>query len=279
MFIPTFRIDTSVLERAIPEIVAFGRRTLIEQCVTSAGIIIVNAQDETTAVMVGTIESDLEIEVSPAILKSGKRSKDKRRQREVVSVQRGARVPMAVLIVMARTDPNSDYSRGTGNRWPLDAGKLPTGPGSKGARMAMIAAWVSRMAKARFSSTHFLQHGWTAAIRILLANENFKGWASRYQGGSRLAVSRRNVNPLNRLDPMQLGEATVTQDLDSCLVIAENAVGQEGNAVLDAKHRAALIEYGTGPLQTAIDREAEAIVSKMGDYLDRGLQQKWALIL
>src|SRR5579862_7033430 len=41
--------DTSVLEKAIPEIVAFGRRTMREQSVTSAAFIAFRAQQLTPA--------------------------------------------------------------------------------------------------------------------------------------------------------------------------------------------------------------------------------------
>src|ERR1017187_7871266 len=272
-------IDTSVIERWISEIVAFGKRTMVEQCVTRAAIICINAQADTAAVLVGTIESDLEVEVSPAVLKSGRLSKNKRRQREVVGVQKGARVPMAVLIVMARTNPNSKYSRLTGNRWPLQAGMFPSGPGSKEARQAQIAVWVSRMAKARFSSTHLLQHGWTAAIRLLLGDPNFVGWASKNQNGADRSVLRLKLNPLNRLGPEALGDATVNLLGDSVTVFADNAIGQAGNEVLDAKHRLALIEQGTGPLQAAIDRESAVMQGKVGDYFDQGLKQRWQNIL
>jgi hypothetical protein len=275
----TFTVDTSVLERAIPEIVAFGRRTKDEQCVTSAGIIIVNAQDYTAAVAVGTIEADLEIEVSPAVLKSGRLSKNKKRQREIVSVQKGVRVPVGVLIIMARTNPGSKYNKLTGSRWALDPSILPSGPGSGEARRQMIANLLSRMAKARFSSTHFLQHGWTGAIRILLGNPNFKGWATKYQGGSRPMVARRNVNPLNTMDPAQLGTARIMIAGDVCEVVAENAIGDEGNAVLSEKHRDALILYGTPPLQMAVDQESAALIAKMSEYLDRGFKQQWGMVL
>lgn len=261
------QIDTSVLRAAIPEIVAFGRRSMIEQCVTSAAIIVLNAQADTPYVAVGNIDVELDVMVT-GVTKSGKPSKAKKpRYRKVTAVQ-GARVPLAVLIVMARTNPDSRYSQLTGNRWPLSLGMLPKGPGSATARQAMIAQWVSRMTLSRHSSTHFIQHGWAGPARRLLSDPNFKGWASR-------GMRRGNVAAGNLLNPGALGSAVIDIAGDSCVVTAENAEGQGSNAVLDESRRHALIEHGSGPLQRAIDQEAAQIIRKIGDYLERGLQQKF----
>lgn len=263
-------IDASVLRQAIPAIVAFGRRTMTEQCVTSAAIIVLNAQADTPFVAIANIDSELDVVVT-GVTKLGRPSKAKKPRFHQVTAVQGARVPLAVLIVMARTNPDSEYSRSTGNRWPLSLGALPTGPGSAAARQAMIGQWVSRMTLSRHSSTHFIQHGWAGPARTLLSNPNFKGWASR-------GMRRGNVSAGNNLDPGQLGMAIIDIVGDSCVVTAENAVGEGSNEVLDAQRRMALIEHGQGPLQRAIDLEASQIVRKMQEYLDRGMQQKFPLL-
>lgn len=263
----TGTIDTSVLRQAIPEIVAFGRRSMQEQCVTSAAIIVLNAQADTTYVGVGQIDSELDVVVS-GVTKTGRASKAKKPRFHKVTALQGARVPMAVLIVMARTNPNSAYSRSTGNRWPLSLGALPTGPGSGPARQAMIGQWVARMTLSRHSSTHFIQHGWAPAVRDLLSNPNFKGWASR-------GMKRGNVAPGNQLDPGALGLAIIDIAGDSCVVTAENDIGEGSNAILDEQRRNALILHGTGPLQAAVDREATAMVEKIEEYLERGMKQRF----
>lgn len=263
----TAALDTSVLRQAIPEIVAFGRRTMVEQCVTSAAIIVLNAQKDTPFVAVSTIDSELDVEVT-AVTKLGKPSRAKKPKYHKVSVAQGARVPLAVLIVMARTNLGSEYSKKTGNRWPLSLSDLPTGKGSGPARQAIIAQWISRMTLSRHSSTHFLQHGWAAPARALLSNPNFKGWASR-------GLRQTNKNSANRLDNSAMGSAIIDLAGDACVVMAENAVGEQSNEVLDAKRRQALIEHGSAPLQRAIDAEARAITGKIEDYLERGIRQKW----
>jgi hypothetical protein len=265
----TSSVNVAGLQRMVVQIVAFGRRTLIEQCVTSAAFICLEAQANTTAVAIGQIDAELGVEVR-GFTKKGRLSKAKNPAERRVSALSGVRVPLAVLIVMARTNPESKYSRLTGNRWPLNLNQLPTGPGTAKARQAMIGIWVSRMTLARHSSTHFLQHGWASAIRKLLTDPNFYAGRSKYR-----LNQQANVNPLNLLDTGTLGAAIVEISGDNCLVQAENAVGGEGNAVLAAKHRAALIREGTPPLQDAIDKEETTMRTKVQEYFDRGLKQKF----
>lgn len=256
-----------MLRQAIPQIVAFGRRTVIEQSVTSAAIIVLNAQADTPYVAMGNIDIELDVMVTGVTAK-GRPSKAKNPRFHKVTALQGARVPLAVLIVMARTNPDSAYSRSTGNRWPLSLGALPTGKGSMAARIEKIAEWVSRMTLSRHSSTHFLQHGWAGPVRTLLSNPNFKGWASR-------GMRTGKVGSMNTLDSSDLGQAVIDIAGDSCVVTAENAVGEGSNEVLDEKRRAALILHGSGPLQLAIDREASQIIGKMQEYLDRGMKQSF----
>lgn len=260
-------IDTSVLRKAIPEIVAFGRRTIAEQCVTSAAIIVLNTQAETPFVDIPQIDSELQVEVT-GVTKTGRPSKAKKPRYKKVSVQKGVKAPLAVLIVMARTNPQSAYSLSTGNRWPLSLASLPKGPGSAPARQQIIAQWVSRMTLSRHSSTHLLQHGWSGPARRLLSDPNFKGWAAR-------GIRSTYVNKTNQLDPGDLGSAVIELSGDQCVVTAENAVGEGSNAVLDEQRRQALIRHGSGPLQRAIDAEAVAIEGKMREYLERGLKQRF----
>ena len=259
------QVDVSALERLIPQVVAFGRRTLREQCVTSAAIICLNAQRGTAFVTVGQIDEELQVEVR-GYTATGRPSKAKKPRIKRVTTVAGARVPLAVLIVMARTNPESAYSQLTGNRWPLNLGMLPSGPGSAAARQAMIAQWVNRMTLSRHSSTHFLQHGWAPAIRTLLTNPDYMA------GARKRGISGQNqINPQNVLDTEALGGAVIDLTGDACVVTSENAVGEGSTAALDARHRAALIREGTPPLQAAIDVEAATVAAKIQEYLDRGM--------
>ncbi len=222
------------------------------------------------AVDIPTIDADLNVEVT-GITRTGRPSNAKKPYgHRVTTVKAGKAVPQAVLIVMARTNPNSAYSLSTGNRWPLDLGQLPRGKGSMAARLAMINQWITRMTMARHSSTHFLQHGWAPAIRTLLSDPAY------YAGKSKMRIgAQTKINPLNTLGSGDLGMATIAISGDAVLVTAENAVGEAGNPVLDAKHRAALILHATPPAQAAVDKETSTILAKAQEYLDRGMKQEF----
>ena len=267
VMILTANIDVSVLERAIPDIVAFGRRTMIEQCVTSAAIICVDAQKRTAAVAIGVIDAELAVDVTPVLVKRGKRKglPLKSGKTNVAVPQRG----LAAMIVVARMHPGSDYSLSTGNRWPVAK------PQTKGtaAFWQAIQVIAQRMVKARHSSTHFLQHGWAEPIRRLLSDPNYYAGRSKFQ-----SRQQSRVNPLNTLNQDRLGTATVDLAGNECLVLAENAVGEGGNDVLDRKHRIALIREGTIPLQEAVDAESRAIAAQSQKYFDQGLKQNFGYL-
>jgi hypothetical protein len=169
-----------------------------------------------------------------------------------------------MMIALARTNPNSPYSRETGNRWPLAyAGGLRGFD-----RWWFFKQAAERMQSSRHSSTHFLQHGWAPALKRLWSDPAY------YAGRSRVNIrGQALINEGNSLSPDHLGQAVIELTGDSCVVMAENAVGQDGNEVLDAKHRAALIREGTPPLQQAVYKEEAAIAGKMQEYFDRDMPQ------
>src|ERR1017187_5198347 len=94
----TTTVDTSELQRAIPKILAFGRRTMQEQCVTSATFIAFRAQELTPAVDVGQIDADLQITVQGYTAK-GRKSKSKTPDHKIALMNAGVDVPLAVLII------------------------------------------------------------------------------------------------------------------------------------------------------------------------------------
>ena len=265
----TSTVDVSILQGLIPQIVAFGRRTMREQCITSAAFICVEAQRNTPFVTVGRIDAELEVEVTPRT-KTGKISKAKHPHHKSVAIASGVRVPVAVLIVMARMDPTSHYSAMTGNRWPLDKGRLPTGKGSGPARAEMIRQWVSRMTLSRHSSTHFLQHGWAPAIKAFLSDPDYYAGARK-----RGLTGQARINPINTMSSDALGQGLITGNGDTLEVMAENAVGDGSNAILSEKHRAALIEYGMEAAREAIYKEEQTMAGKIQGYFDRGMRQEF----
>ena len=263
-------IDVSELQRAIPEIVAFGRRTMIEQCVTSAAFICIDAQKRTTYVEIGTIDAELDVDKTPvrkprtfAGAALGKYISGKTVMPESLSWTEG------MMIAVQRTNPASPYSVSTGNRWPL-----AYSGGLKGhARWAFFVAAAERMKAARHSSTHFLQHGWAGAIGMLLADPNY------YAGRSKVQIrAQAKINPINTMNHEQLGSAMVELSGDECLVTADNAVGEGQNSILDKTHRDALIAHGTVPLQEAIEAETLSLNQHAQKNFDKGMTQNFGYL-
>lgn len=253
----TATVDTSVLEGVFTAFLGFTSRTLTEQCVTSLGIICSNARRDTPFVEPGEIDEELAVTATPGLLKSGALSKAKNRQREVVTVPEDG---LAAMIVLARMHPGSNYNQLTGNRWALDK------PDTHGA--AEFAAWVQaaavRMVKGRRSSTHYLMAGWIEPIRLCISSPFFKGRYRTIQSGSKGSFK------LDQRDPARLGGMTIELGADDVTVTAVNDVGDGSNDVLDSKHQAALIRYGTPPLQAAVDKEASDMLAELSQRMEDG---------
>ena len=257
-------VDVSVIQNAIPELVAFGRRTLREQCTTSAGIIAVNSQKRTPFVEIGTIDAELDVDRTPV-----RKFRNKRTAKFVKDNNLGNLTwTEGMMIAVQRTNPNSPFSLLTGNRWPI-----AYSGGLKGyARWEFFKAAAERMRSARHSSTHFLQHGWTPGIKTLLGSPDFKGWNSKYGGGVMRSDKNTEVNPLNDLSPELLGSATFKEGENDFEVTTENAIGDNGNDVLAKKHRKAMYDYALPVLQEEIYREGAVINAKIQEYIDRGMR-------
>ena len=254
----TMTADTSELEREVfPALLAYGRRTLQEQCVTSATFIAFRAQKDTPAVPLARI--DLELNAVDHISRS--RSK-------FGQSLGGLTWTKGMMIAVMRTNPNSPYSLSTGNRWPvLYAGGL------KGIqRWRFFASVAERMETTRHSSTHFLQTGWTPGIRAGLHSRFYKynpAFGSRQEAAT-------VPNTENTLDPSRLGYMTIDLTADDCVVTTSNDVGElEGrsNAVLAEKHRVALIKYDLPALNEAIAQE----VAHGNRELDRRANLGWKM--
>ena len=97
----TVTVDTRELDReVIPALLAYGRRTVEEQCVTSATFIAFNWQKGIPAADIAEIDASLDEVVR-------------------VSEKTGAVWTRGMVIAQQRTNPKSPYSIATGNRWPL----------------------------------------------------------------------------------------------------------------------------------------------------------------
>lgn len=269
----TASIDTSQLMREMPRILAFGRRTLQEQSVTSVTFICLRAQQLMSAVSISLMDSELQVEVT-ARTKGGRPSRAKNPYSRSVAVRSDATAPLAVLIVMARGNPNSKYSRSTGNRWPL---QLPeAGPGYRARLGIFVKIAVSRMTLARHSSSAFIKTGWTPAIRLGLASPLYRynpSFGTRRAAG---AIPNRT----NTLDPAPLGSLTIDIYGDDCTVTATNAVGEAGSTPeLRESYQRARDLYGRPAAQQAIDEESSGIAAEVDRRLAIGMKVKFPLLL
>ena len=259
----TCTVDSSELQHAIPRLMAFGRRTLRQQCVTSMAFICLDAQELTPAVSVARIDSELDEEITLQRGKTGAQT-----------------LTHGQWTVLARMNPDSAYNKSTGGRWAIkrpemSADKFQRAYGDGG--MARRVFWEvvngieERQKKARHSSTHFLQHGWSPAIKKLLTDPDYFP-----KGGGKAARAQSAVNSMNSMDIGLLGGVAIISVGDTVRVVAQNDVGDvagKSNSVLAAKHRAALIEYGAQPLQAAVEREAVVMNEQIERNLALGFKQ------
>ena len=269
----TSALDVSVLVREMPRLVAFGRRTVHEQCMTSLGFIALRAQKLTPYVSIALIDAELQVEVT-AWTKGGRPSRAKTPHHKLAAVRSDAKAPLAVLIVMARGNPGSKYSKLTGNRWPLT---LPgAGPGYRKRLGEFVKQKVSTMTLSRHSSTHWIQVGWTPAIRAALASPLFRYNAAF---GTRRAAATV-PNRTNNLDPAQLGGLTIELSGDDCVITAENAVGEAGSTPeLRASYARARETHGRPAAQQAIDEESRSIAAEVERRLTEGWKVKFPHLL
>lgn len=232
-----------------PQLLAAGRRTMEEQCVTSATFVAKNAKNGMAFVLIATIDRELEEAIIPRTRKTAPKSETSKFKSKL------APLPWTVgmLIAVMRTQPKSPYSIAIGNQWPL---AKPTGKRGSIENWRYFVNAAERMQSARHSSTHFLLTGWTHAIRDGLASPLYRYNASFGSRRDASAVGNAGADGFKKAgDVRTLGRMDIELSGDDCMVTTSNDVGGEGNEVLAKKYREALIEHGTGPLEDAIGQE------------------------
>ncbi len=244
-------VDTRELEREVfPALLAYGRRTVEQQCVTSATFIAFSWQKGIPFADIAEIDANLE---------------------EVVRVGKNGPVTRAMTIAAQRTNPSSPYSKATGNRWPLVS---PSGKRGSLENYQFFQAAAERMKLRRHSSTHFLQAGVTPIIREGLKSPLYKYNAAF---GSR-QEAKAVRNPGNTVSPMALGGMVIDLKGDDCVVTGSNEIGErigQGNSVLDAEHNRANIEYTTPALEDAVEKEKTAGYAELQRRVDLGWKMKY----
>ena len=238
------KIDTSGLARGIFAASKYSTRTMPQLVNTAAYWVAINAKNSMPFVQPGVIDAQLAVIESPEIGKRGKPLKRRKVFSAGISpLQDRKDVAMAVLIVSARANPASRYNLLTNQLYAL--GKNPFKGVSRAAGAAAMRALVDKMIKSRHRSPKFLLTGWIPAIRIMarFAVQKFmRGGASPSDGARQYYGA-------------DLGTAQVAGEGWACAAAIENDVGMEGKNA--ANFNSALMKYGAGPLQAAVDQEGE----------------------
>jgi hypothetical protein len=257
----SFTFQQDRLQAAVQErIKVQGRsvRTFAQIVNTALFSVALKAQKYTPKADQAKIDTSLKVTVNFVANKVGKLTP--KRKPGTFSYGPGDRVQtvaLAKLIVLARADISkqgratgrSNYNVQTNDRWRLSKDAL-RGKGT-------IESIMYGMTAARHSSSALLKAGWKSAMDILrpyIAKNDIGG--SR---GEPLAYNRGQD---------RLGTALVAREGWKCTGMIENHVGGGGTA-LDSRQRAALLEYGSVPLQRAVAEEADAMFKKVEEYMAR----------
>ena len=251
----TVKVDATNLNLALKGVLDGYTRRTPAVAVNSAALVVSRfAWRNTPFADTNTIEADLEVQTTPVILKSGRVSKNKRRQHE--NVEFDSAKTAADMIVVSRLWSASKYSVSTGNYWALDMprgyGRAYGGENVKAKFWEWVRIQAERMVKARRASSKFLQSCWIPAIRAL------EPFASRSIAGGRGLGPGRNekfVEDSGWANPARPGATVAVCEI-------ANAAGTSGiNSVLDTKHNDAEWRAGAPVLQRAIDDEARNLTT------------------
>lgn len=168
-------------------------------------------------------------------------------------------VPLSWLLISARALQTSEYNIGTSWHWLIGGGIHPLKGHAVSEFASIMQAIISRMVKARHSSTHFLQSCWIPAIRAL---EPFAD-RSAVRGRAASAGPRSN----EKFVPDSGSAIPAVEGVLYAVAEIINAAGMKGYGdALDRKHNEALWLYGGPALQEAIDDEARNTMQYVNDH-------------
>lgn len=261
----TCSVDTSGLQAAIQERLKFPGRTEAQAVNTAAFYIAKRVKENVPFVEQQTIDSELGV-TKEVIFRDIKfrhlgivMSVPTKRKKTVIGKGDSEQeVPLAALIVIARAGGGSaspGYNASTNWRYAITKNPFKGVTRAQG-RAAMKAA-VSRMIKARHSSTHFLQAAWVGILSVM------KRYAKSRTGG--IASAGWSENKLGYAIPALEGSSKVT------CVLVDNT-GMEGvNSVSINK----AVWVNTAPiLQRAVDEEAANLLKTI-EELNRARNEKF----
>lgn len=234
-------IDISSIQKAIALAIPASSRSMELLLADAAFYTAVKAQAAMPAADMATIDASLD----EVVYESNKRPRFNEHGTMRVGALQWTR---GMMIAVQRTNPNSKFSRVTGNRWPLAKPPFKRGDYQN---WEYFRAAAERMKSARHSSTHFLKSGW-------------KGVFTKIKS---LGLRRKFSNPSSEDNPLNVlgGKAEAMgviarggMGTSSQWISIENAVGDEGKSdALSKEHKQAAMDYGLPALQWAVDKQAE----------------------
>lgn len=256
-------INTRGLNEGIRVASQYTKRSLPKMVNTCAYWIAINAKNGMPFVPTEKIDYELSVIANPVIGKRGKPLKSKKRYSAGNMV---GGPPLAALIIQARANPDSEYNRRTNLRYALLAS--PFKGKTRAAGAAAMSQMIHNMISGRHRSIKFLIAGWLPVIRQLKAHTQDAFAAPGSVSALSGAVTTYREN---------LGEAHPAREGLTVTAIIANLVGMEGKN--GPSFNRALIGYGAGPLQDAVDREGrrqmDYALGKMGVDLKAVVKPHW----
>ena len=238
------------------------------RCINSTAYhVIKDVADGFPVVAQSTIDTDMEVTVTPKLVMQGTRA-----GQPLKSGETDIEVPdmsAAMLITIARMNPQSKYSLSTGNRWPIP---FPGGwhafikqfampkdyrhgiPNGSAFALALdaIRPIAERMVRARHSSTGFIKKSWIDLKVALLP------FALGTGGSATIVSDYSEVEPAKEGNPLAV-----------CTVSNVLGVGNRTTKELSEKYNQANHQIAEPRLRDAIQREFDKKV-KLADA------QEWA---
>jgi hypothetical protein len=241
----TCRIDTKNWMAAKNVLLAHSKTNPSQSLAKSVAFVVKDAKNNnnTPATSIARIDSDMGAIASPAVLKSGKLSRDKKRQLETIGINLDS---AAARIVLARLNPNSKYNWLTDGKYALNRATFSPGLGQAGFIARVLEAG-TRMIKSRRSSTGFLAITWNGILDALIdyVPASYKSTVSNWS-----AYNRKSKPIFGIGDARMAGQGTVR-----CQLTISNFLGESGlYPNLDAKRNEAAHAILGPVLQSSIDR-------------------------
>lgn len=264
----TCKIDTKRLNAGIALALRYTKRTPAQAVNTAACEIAITAKNTMPFVTAQRIDAELGAVGVPRLgskgqplqqfTKSGKSvAKNKTYHGTMMGRYEATKnIPLTVLIMIARSNPESNYNLTTGGRYAL--ARNPMAGFSRALGLFKMRTLIDNMIKARHRSGHFLMAGWIPAVRALLPLSVNK-WR---RGSSAAGPPLEGQQDFYGAD---LGDALpALEGSTMALCIITNNLGYEGKNSFNFNK--ALWEHGALPLQRAVDDEG---VKQMQYFLDK----------